>query len=34
MYAYDECFCVCCRDCVEVCENVCCVAAVVEDSGF
>ena len=23
----------CCSDCVEVCGNVCCVAAVVEDSG-
>ena len=24
---------VCCSDCVGVCENVCCVAAVVKDSG-
>ena len=26
-------FYVCCSDCVGVCGNVCCVAAVVEDSG-
>ena len=25
-------FYVCCNDCVGVCENVCCVAAVVKDS--
>ena len=25
---------VCCSDCAEVCGDVCCVAAVVEDSGF
>ena len=25
---------VCCSDCVGVCGNVCCVAAVVENSGF
>ena len=25
---------VCCSDCVGVCGNVCCVAAVVKDSGF
>ena len=24
----------CCSDCVGVCGNVCCVAAVVENSGF
>ena len=28
------CFFVCCSDCVGVCGNVCCVAAVVENSGF
>ena len=28
------CFYVCCSDCVGVCWNVCCVAAVVKDSGF
>ena len=28
------CFYVCCSDCVGVCGNVCCVAAVVKDSGF
>ena len=28
------CFYVCCNDCVGVCGNVCCVAAVVKDSGF
>ena len=28
------CFCVCCSDCVGVCGNVCCVAAVVKNSGF
>ena len=27
-------FYVCCSDCVGVCRNVCCVAAVVEDSVF
>ena len=27
-------FYVCCSDCVGVCGNVCCVAAVVENSGF
>ena len=32
MYVY--CFYVCCSDCVEVCGNVYCVAAVVKDSGF
>ena len=26
-------FYVCCSDCVGVCGNVCCVAAVVKDSG-
>ena len=25
---------VCCSDCVGVCGNVCCVAAIVKDSGF
>ena len=34
MYVYGAClFFVCCSDCVGVCENVCCVAAVVETSG-
>ena len=28
------CFYVCCSDCVGVCGNVCCVAAVVENSVF
>ena len=28
------CFYVCCSDCVGVCGNVCCVAAVVKNSGF
>ena len=28
------CFYVCCSDCVEVCENVCCKAAIVKNSGF
>ena len=28
------CFYVCCCDCAGVCENVCCVAAVVKDSVF
>ena len=28
------CFYVCCSDCVGVCGNVCCVAAIVKDSGF
>ena len=28
------CFYVCCTNCVGVCGNVCCVAGVVEDSGF
>ena len=27
-------FYVCCSDCVGICGNVCCVAAVVKDSGF
>ena len=36
MYVYGACFCfyVCCSDCVGVCGNVCCVAAVVKNSGF
>ena len=33
MYVY-ICFYVCCRDCVGVCGNVCCVAAVVKDNVF
>ena len=33
MYVYGACFLnVCCGDCVGVCGNVCCVAAVVKDS--
>ena len=28
------CFYVCCSGCVGVCGNMCCIAAVVEDSGF
>ena len=33
MYVYVAClFYVCCRACVVVCDNVCCVAAVVKDS--
>ena len=35
MYVYGTCcFNVCCSDCVGACENLCCVAAVVKDSGF
>ena len=35
MYVYGAClFYVCCRDCVGVCGNVCCVAAVVKNSVF
>ena len=35
MYVYGACcFYVCCSDCVVVCGNVCCVAAVVKDSVF
>ena len=35
MYAYDACsFYVCCSDCLLIRENVCCVAAVVENSVF
>ena len=35
MYVYGAClFYVCCSDCVAVCEKVCCVAAVVENSLF
>ena len=33
MYVYD-CFYVGCSDCMGVCGNVCCVAAVVKDSIF
>ena len=28
------CFYVCCSDCVGICGNICCVAAVVKDSVF
>ena len=34
MYMAHVCFYICCSDCVGVCENVCCVAAVVENSFF
>ena len=34
MYMAHVYFYVCCCDCVGVCGNVCCVAAVVKDSGF
>ena len=35
MYVYGAClFYVCCSDCVGVCENVCCVAAVIKNSVF
>ena len=35
MYVYGVClFYVCCSDCMGVCGNVCCVAAVVKDSVF
>ena len=35
MYVYGAClFYVCCSDCVRVCGNVCCVAAVVKNSVF
>ena len=32
MYKAHVGFYVCCSDCVDVCEHVCCVAAVVKDS--
>ena len=35
MYVYGAClFYVCCSDCMGVCENGCCVTAVVKDSVF
>ena len=34
MYMAHVCFYVCCSDFVVVCGNVCCVAAVIKDSGF
>ena len=34
MYMEHVCFYVCCGDCVGVCGNVCCVAAVVQNSVF
>ena len=34
MYMAHVCFYVCCSDCVGVCGNVCCVAAIVENSVF
>ena len=34
MYMAHVCFYVCCSDCVGFCGNVCCVAAVVKNSGF
>ena len=33
MYMAHVCFYLCCSDCVGVCGNVCCVAAVVKNSG-
>ena len=33
MYMTHVCFYVCCSDCMGVCRNVCCVAAIVKDSG-
>ena len=32
MYMAHDCFYICCSDCVGVCGNVCCVAAVFKDS--
>ena len=32
MYMAHVCFIVCCSDCVGVCGNVCCVAAVIKNS--
>ena len=32
MYRTHVCFYVCCSDCVRVCGNVCCVAAIVKNS--
>ena len=34
MYMAHVCFYLCCSDCVGVCGNVCCVAAVVKNSVF
>ena len=34
MYMAHVCFYVCCSDCVGVCGNICCVAAVVKNSVF
>ena len=34
VYMAHVCFYVCCSDCVGVCGNVCCVAAVVKNSFF
>ena len=34
MYMAHACFYICCSDCVGVCGNVCCIAAVVKDSVF
>ena len=35
MHVYGACFFkICCSDCVGVCGNICCVAAVVKDSIF
>ena len=34
MYMAHVCFYVCCSDCVGVCGNVCCVAAIVKNSVF
>ena len=34
MYMAHACFYVCCSDCVGVCEIVCCISAIVQDSGL
>ena len=34
MYMVHVCFYVCCSDCVGVCGNVCCVAAIIKNSVF
>ena len=34
MYVYGACLFLCCSDCLWVCGNVCCVAAVVKDRAF
>ena len=34
IYVAHVCFYVCCSDCLGICGNVCCIAAVVKNSGF